>query len=244
VSHTIAPPRSFEHHGELYHHYGVFGYTNSQPNKSFVINQKCKQPIITAYISHAIAKAQEKYDSDVSFLEMFCADGFFAMLARRLGATQSMGLDSNRDHWGDKSQAVANELGLDNVRFVTDDANNVSNYGPFDIIANVGGLYHVPNPEEILLASHRNARKFLIVQTVVSMANDDPNYFETPAPGWPHGSRFNRRSFDRMIRKHGFNVIDHHFNVLEGNERPEDRGSTYYLIDTRPAKRKLFGLFG
>lgn len=66
------------------------------------------------------------------------------------------------------------------------------------------------------------------------MANDDPAYFETPAPGWDWGSRFNRRSFQRMVEREGYNVIDSAFNELTGNERLEDRGSVYYLIRKAP----------
>jgi hypothetical protein len=68
---------------------------------------------------------------------------------------------------------------------------------------------------------------------VVSLATDDADYFESPAPGWTWGNRFSRKSFDRMIRSLGYTIVDSHFNELEGNSRPEDRGSVYYLIQKR-----------
>lgn len=74
------------------------------------------------------------------------------------------------------------------------------------------------------------ANHYLIVQSVVSLANKNRNYFETPAPGWDWGCRYNRVSFDRMIRSKGYNIIDSHFNELQGNDRLEDKGSIYYLI--------------
>jgi hypothetical protein len=93
----------------------------------------------------------------------------------------------------------------------------------------------VENPAEILMKSYAMARKYLIVQSVVSTANDDTGYFETPAPGWSWGSRFSRVSFDKMITALGYRVIDRHFNLLEGNDRAEDRGSVYYLIEVERA---------
>ena len=78
--------------------------------------------------------------------------------------------------------------------------------------------------------SYTMAKRYLIVQSVVNLATDNENYFESPAPGWTWGNRFSRKSFDKMIKELGYNVIDCHFNELEGNDRLEDRGSVYYLI--------------
>ena len=62
------------------------------------------------------------------------------------------------------------------------------------------------------------------------MANEDPDYFESPAPGWTWGCRFNNASFDKVVRELGLEIMDQHFNELEGNDRVEDRGSSYYLL--------------
>ena len=59
------------------------------------------------------------------------------------------------------------------------------------------------------------------------------SYFETPAPGWTWGSRYNRHSFGKLIADLGYEIVDMHFNELEGNGRLEDRGSVYYLIKVR-----------
>jgi hypothetical protein len=232
--------QSLEHLGDMYHDLSIFGF-RTQQKPMYALNQKCKQPILTAYITHAIAKSQTAYDGDVSFVEMFCADAFYAMLARRLGATKCFGIDTNKNGWSGHNKEVAAVLGLDDIEFICDDVANLEKYGRFDIVANVGGLYHMSNPEEVLLASYRAASKFLIVQTVVSTAKNDPRYFETPAPGWTWGCRFSKEWLDRTIKKHRMLVVDQHFNELEGNSRPEDRGSCYYLIDVRQKRRLFFG---
>jgi hypothetical protein len=72
--------------------------------------------------------------------------------------------------------------------------------------------------------------RFLIVQTVVTLATEDDNYFETPAPGWTWGSRFSYGFLRREITKRGYRIVDTDRNVLTGNDRPEDRGSAYFLI--------------
>ncbi len=62
------------------------------------------------------------------------------------------------------------------------------------------------------------------------MARREDDYYESPAPGWTWGCRYSVESFEKLIRKLGYNVVDKHYNELEGNGRLEDRGSVYYLI--------------
>jgi hypothetical protein len=216
--------------GDLYHDFSMFGAINLQLPGYSPANQRCKGPILTAYIQWAIAKTKKKMDDPVTFTELFCADGYYAMAARWLGAARCYGVDNNRDGWLPKARIIAERLGLTGVEFIEEDVNRMELLERTDIVANVGGLYHVENPKEILEKSYRLATRYLIVQTVISLTEEREDYFETPAPGWTWGSRFNRTSFQRLIRDLGYAVVDSHFNELEGNKRPEDRGSLYYLI--------------
>ncbi len=217
--------------GPLYHSFALFGVENEQKPGHFQINQRCKEPIILAYIQFALAKSREKSNDNVSFAELFCADAYYAMAAKHFGATVSIGIDNNKDgHSGEFAQINQRlELG---VRFIDLDVNRIDELDSVDVVANVGGLYHVANPVEILRKSHAMAGEFLIVQNVVSLATSSPTYFETPAPGWTWGSRFSRSSFEKLLKAEGFQIVDMHFNELEGNDRPEDRGSVYALIKT------------
>ena len=151
------------------------------------------------------------------------------MVAKHLGATSSTGIDNDRDGHFANAGKIAAALGLD-VKLLRMDVEAIETLEPVDIVANVGGLYHVADPLAILRKSHAFAKRFLIVQNVVSLARHDDTYFEAPAPGWTWGNRFSRESFDKAIRDTGWEVVDLHFNELEGNDRPEDRGSAYYLI--------------
>jgi hypothetical protein len=216
--------------GPLYHKYLFFGVNNDQLPGNYELNQKTKAPIIMAYIAYAIAKSKRNTSDTVSFTELFCADGFYAMVASRLGCDRSIGIDNDRDGHFRKAKLIAQRLCLKNVEFKKDEITPNSIFASTDIVANVGGLYHVNNPEKILQLSYKMANKYLIVQSVVSLAIDDEDYFEAPAPGWTWGNRFSRRSFDKMIKKFRPKIIDQHFNELEGNERLEDKGSVYYLI--------------
>ena len=214
----------------LYHSYRLFGVPNKQLPGIYQLNQACKEPVILSYILLALAKCKRETGTAVTFAELFCADGYYAMAARHLGVTKSIGIDNNRDGHFAKAELIAERLGVDNCTFIQMDVNDIENIEPVDIVANVGGLYHVENPNVILEKSYALARKFLIVQTVVSLVSEADDYYESPAPGWTWGNRFSRSSFEKLVENKGWNIIDKHFNVLEGNERLEDRGSVYFLI--------------
>jgi len=215
--------------GPLFHSFELFGVSNQQL-PAFVTNQKAKEPIIRAYIQYAIAKSRTSIADPVTFTELFCADGYYAMVARLLGASQSCGIDNGKDGLFEPAPRIPSRLGLDQVDFLRMEANDIDHLPPVDIVANLGGLYHVSNPREILEKSYRMARRYLIIQSVVSMVNDDDDYFEEPAPGWTWGCRFSRSSFLKMIGELKYDVVDTHFNELEGNDRAEDRGSVYLLV--------------
>ncbi|MFH1114442.1 MAG: class I SAM-dependent methyltransferase [Pseudomonadota bacterium] len=216
--------------GPLFHEYSFFGVDNDQLPGYYELNQKAKAPIIIAYIAYAIAKSKQSASDAVSFTELFCADGYYAMVASRLGCDRSIGIDNDRDRHFSNAKVIANRLNI-NVDFRNDDITPHSTFPSTDIVANVGGLYHVSEPERILQLSYKMANRFLIVQSLVSLARDEEDYFESPAPGWNWGSRFGRKSFDKMIKRTCPKILDCHFNELEGNERLEDRGSVYYLIE-------------
>lgn len=217
--------------GPLYHEYSFFGVENEQLEGIYRLNQKSKFPVIMAHIALAIAKCKKTVNEQPAFTELFCADGFYAMVASKLGCGKSIGIDNDRDNHFENARIIAKRLGLKDIEFIKADILPGSKFEETDIVANVGGLYHVSNPKEILELSYKMAKKYLIVQSVVSMASDDPDYFETPAPAWTWGCRFNKISFDKLIKSLNYRVIDYMFNELEGNGRLEDRGSVYYLIE-------------
>jgi hypothetical protein len=215
----------------IYHDFSLLGAYQAETARGHMQNQRSKAPILQAYVQYALAKTRDETGAAASFLELFCADGYYTMYARHLGAARAIGVDNDRDGFLGSAERIRERLGLTSVEFVHADVAALETLAPVDVVANVGGLYHVADPRAVLAASCRVAHRYLIVQSVVSLANDDPGYFEAPAPGWTWGCRMSRASFDAMVRALGRRVIDRHFNELAGNQRPEDRGSVYYLID-------------
>ncbi len=215
--------------GPLYHNYSLFGVHNEQLPGIFKLNQQAKEEFLIPYITRAVNILKET-NMLISFMELFCADGYYAMVARQLGATIAYGVDNNRDGFFAKASQIASALGVDNIHFFEKDVQDIGTFKPVDIVANLGGLYHVSNPEQILVESYAVAKSFLIVQSVVSMENNSEDYFEAPAPGWSWGSRYSRESFHKMILAKNWNILDYNFNELPGNINKVSMGSVYYLI--------------
>ncbi|MDN3512679.1 MAG: class I SAM-dependent methyltransferase [Candidatus Jettenia sp.] len=214
----------------LYHRYDAFGVENKQMKGPFVLNQVTKTPIITAYIALALAILL-KENIEPTFAELFAGDGYYAMLAARLGAKHSFAIDNNRDGYSSHVNVIAERLGVSNFGFIDGDIVKLTTLPDLDIIANVGGLYHVDNPQEILEMSYEKAQRFLVLQNVVSMDSKSPSYYMSPAPGWTWGNRYSRESFDKLIKKLKYKVLLQDFNELQGNPEPQHRGSVYYLIE-------------
>ena len=219
--------------GPLYHSYELFGVRNAQLPGLFAPNQRAKAPILQAYIQYAIAKSRAHPDDRVRFLELFCADGYYAMAARLFGADECVGVDDGRDPYFELAPVIAGRLGLDRVSFVRADVHDMGGSPPFTIVANVGGLYHVSDPGDVLRLSWQLSQRFLIVQSVVSLAHTDADYFEAPAPGWTWGSRFSEAWLCAQLLRLGGRVVDTHTNELTGNERLDDRGSFYAIVERR-----------
>lgn len=219
--------------GPTYHDFSWLGLPTRQIEGIYAPNQRAKAPVIAAYILLAFARLRCAGREDITFAELFCADGFYAMFAARFGASAAVGFDDDRDGHLAKAELIRGRLGLEQVRFEKTDVAAISPAQRFAVVANVGGLYHVDDPVRVLQQSYDMATDYLIVQTVVSLARTEDDYFERPAPNWTWGNRYSRASFDRLIREQGWHVVDQSFNVLAGNARPEDQGSVYYLIEKR-----------
>ncbi|MHB8788711.1 MAG: methyltransferase domain-containing protein [Desulfobulbaceae bacterium] len=223
--------RFAEQLGPIYHDFDRVGIKTFQKGGCFPDNQKAKESVILAYILMAIGKLKASEVSPITFAELFCADGYYTMFARKFGADQATGFDNDRDGHLANALKIKEYLQFDNVRFVKTDIEKIDPGVHYSIVANIGGLYHVPDPKEVLMQSYEMAERYLIVQNVVSLSTHDENYLEIPAPGWTWGNRFSRESFDKLIHGFGWKIVDQAFNELKGNPRAEDRGSVYYLIE-------------
>lgn len=209
-----------------YHDFSVFGIKTVHEPGIWKKNQACKEGPIFSMIADAVASAKHKVSSTRG-VELFCADGYYALYAIQKGAEHVHGMDLDQKNLK-KASLIAKMLGCSNkTRFEKRDVYTMDGSYDFGICA--GGLYHISDPAALLKLLKKHVHGPLVIQTVYSLAKTAPDYFETPAPGWTWGCRFSYDYLKKMIRDAGWKIMREEKNVLLGNTRPEDRGSAYFL---------------
>ncbi len=191
-----------------------------------VLNQRVKERVIEDFLRCCLHDLRT--DAPVC-LDLFCADGYYAcLLAALSSAAQITGVDLDEKEVA-RARTAARLLNLPNLRFeIADVWDFVQSDHRYDLILCAGGLYHLTDPRAFLHALRRIARGYLVVQSVVTLESEDPNYFVSPAPGWRHGSRFTHTALGRWLAEAGWRILDQAENELPANPRRCDRGSSYY----------------
>ena len=198
-----------------------------RPVASHRINQGHKEEILLPWLEELL----DGLEPGATCLDLFCADGYYSCtLAASRHDLVVTGVDLDAAEL-DRARLAAELLDLDNLRLEHADVNDwlVASPSDFDLILCAGGLYHLQEPRALLAALRKVCRGYLVVQSVVSLAREEVDYFETPAPGWRHGSRFSHAWLERCLSKLGWQVERQARNVLTGNRRPADRGSSYFV---------------
>ncbi len=217
-----------------YHDYSTLGFRTPQKGGAFGPNQRCKQEPLFRLIDAAIQRCR-RAGIGTSGVEFFCADGFYANYAALHGADAMLGVDLSETHL-ERARLAAKLLGLaDRTHFVRGDVFETE--GEFDLAICAGGLYHLEAPARLLRKLARQVRSTLVIQTVYSLTRSEPDYFESPAPGWTWGCRFSRDYFCGMLADTSWKLLELETNELEGNERGEDRGSIYALCEPASSSR-------
>ncbi len=229
-----------------YHDFAPLGRPTIQAEGIFGPNQAAKQNTLFYYIRRAIELCPEGRHRPTG-VELFCADGFYSHYALQHGARHMTGVDLGEPQSaGDpihlrQAQAMTSLLGHSGrADFRRQDVHDVT--GDYDFAICAGGLYHLSDPGLLLRHIHTHTHGPLILQTVYSLADRSPAYFQAPAPGWTWGCRFSVAYLMSMLRDSGWKVLDATNNELEGNTRPQDRGSIYALCVPVRSSHAVSGL--
>lgn len=197
----------------------------AQPS-SHLINQRHKENVLIPFLSRCLPELREAPDC----LELFCADGYYACLIKSLRADARVtGIDRNPNDIR-RAQAAARVLGFAAVQFAVADVWDYLPGAPsFDLVMCAGGLYHLTEPRRLLELIRPLTKHTLIVQSVTTLETESADYFVSPAPGWKHGSRFTHAALERWLIETGWAIVEQARNELTGNDRPCDRGSSYFV---------------
>ena len=189
------------------------------------------QPVKEKHIVEFIGRALSELSPQPACLELFCADGYYSCrLATLSPQARVTGVDLDPDHI-QRAETIARYLRLQNLRFQRSDVGEFLAQASesYDLVLCAGGLYHSSDPRGLLEQIGRKAAGYVVLQSVVTLKTEDPDYFVQPAPGWQHGSRFTHAWLVHQIEGLGWRVLDHARDQLPGNRRLHDRGASFFL---------------
>lgn len=189
-------------------------------------NQSCKEQVLIPYLTRSL----KSLEAGLSCLDLFCADGYYScVMADMCPEAQITGVDLAAMEIK-RAKTIARLLGFENIEFVVADVwTFVQEPRQYDFILCAGGLYHIEEPRRLLELLRPITTRRLVIQSVVTLETEAPDYFVTPAPGAQHGSRFTHAALERWLTETGWKIVDQARNELVGNRLQRDRGSSYFV---------------
>jgi 2-polyprenyl-3-methyl-5-hydroxy-6-metoxy-1,4-benzoquinol methylase len=98
-------------------------------------------------------------------LDIGCNAGFFSLDIAGRGAQHVDGVDLRPANIA-QARFVAAHYGVDNVEFHVSDVDAFASTQQWDVVFNLGVLYHVTNPIELVQRTYELCRKFAVIDTV------------------------------------------------------------------------------
>jgi tRNA (mo5U34)-methyltransferase len=99
-------------------------------------------------------------------LDIGCNCGFFSLDLADRGVGHVQGIDLRRHNIA-QAQFLAKHFGVENVEFAVRDVDTLGSADQWDVVLNLGVLYHVVNPLEFIRQTYELCRRFAIIDTVV-----------------------------------------------------------------------------
>jgi 2-polyprenyl-3-methyl-5-hydroxy-6-metoxy-1,4-benzoquinol methylase len=104
--------------------------------------------------------------ANTSVLDIGCNLGFFSLDLADRGVGHVQGIDLRPPNVA-RAQFLAEHFGVDNVEFAVRDVDTLGSAEQWDVVLNLGVLYHVVNPLQFIRQTYELCRRFAIIDTVV-----------------------------------------------------------------------------
>jgi hypothetical protein len=184
--------------------------------------QAVRDEEIKPRLRRAFQIAGERFGPAESFLDTFSADGYYGIwVASNIGGVRVTCVELEIEQVR-RARLMSEVLGLNAVQVLHQDIHDMDD-SPFDVALCMGGLYHVADPESVLAHLARKS-SVLVTQSAVSVAEEGPDYFVTPRPGWQHGSIFSTAYYERMLSRSGWSVLEASVAVPPYNDLETPQG--------------------
>jgi SAM-dependent methyltransferase len=116
-------------------------------------------------ISKTVATLLGSDATQTSVLDIGCQSGFFSMDLAERGVGHVKGIDLRPNNIA-QAQFLTEHFGVDNVEFAVCDVDTLGSAHQWDVVLNLGVLYHVVNPLQLIRQTYQLCRRFAIIDTV------------------------------------------------------------------------------
>jgi tRNA (mo5U34)-methyltransferase len=122
-------------------------------------------------IAQTVAKMLGDQLSNTSILDLGCNCGFFTLEMAALGAKRALGLDFRKENL-DQAEMLKWAFGVERADFQSANVKDMASEGEsFDVVLNLGLMYHLTTPYEVLKSCFDLTRKFCVVDTLTHKEN-------------------------------------------------------------------------
>jgi tRNA (mo5U34)-methyltransferase len=131
----------------------------SHPNAKLTDNNEMKQALIGDWLVESVKGKR--------VLDLFSANGAFAIMAAMAGAKVVVGVEYSEERIKCAEFVASTVRSNCKIEFKRGDVYSVNDYfdAPFDVVLCLGGLYHVADPALVLRQIGRLTKERLILQT-------------------------------------------------------------------------------
>jgi tRNA (mo5U34)-methyltransferase len=116
-------------------------------------------------INGTVAELLGEELSRTTVLDIGCSAGFFSLDMAARGAEHVDGFDLRQSQI-DKAWFLREHYAIDNAEFTAVDVDELQPGRQWDVVLNLGLLYHVTNPLQLIRRTYELSRKFAIIDTI------------------------------------------------------------------------------
>ncbi len=136
----------------------------SKPGRQNADNYLFRRGLITDTVAEVLGADL----ADSTVLDIGCNSGFFSLDLAARGARSVDGIDLRVENIA-RADFVREHYGTQHVSFAVSDADDLPVGRQWDVVLNLGVLYHVMNPLQLIRRTYELCRRFAIIDTVVHL---------------------------------------------------------------------------
>ena len=158
------PPKVWGYYQQLSKDWGTLGRTDKLGPPMQLSRQRSEYRL--NFIMNGLELAMGAGLDGLSVVDIACNWGGFAVEARLRGASEVVGFDIREENTA-KAARLAQHFGLDDIGFHTADLFAYDPGRTFDVVLNLGLMYHISQPFEMMKKTFELSNRAAVIDTVV-----------------------------------------------------------------------------